>query len=69
MRDDLKERVREAVDIVDVVSTYISLRAPAKLWWAFVLGMKILGQAFTSIQSGRPFAAGFAMSAGMPLVL
>ena len=31
MRDDLKERVREAVDIVDVVSTYISLRRTGKV--------------------------------------
>ena len=29
-RDDVKERVREAVDIVDVVGSYISLRRQGK---------------------------------------
>ena len=30
LRDDVKERVREAIDIVDVVGSYISLRRQGK---------------------------------------
>ncbi len=60
---DTKERVRQAIDIVELVGSYLQLRREGRITRPSALGTTIRVPACRSIQSGNRSNVGFATSA------
>ena len=60
---DTKERVKQAIDIVELVGSHIQLRRQGRNYVASAPGTTTPGPAFKSIPSGNRSSAGCATSA------